>query len=158
MTEISADVIVKPLAGRLRPCQDPSVSAVLVNGYRPTGFSFFSAHAANTFGLFVFFSRLIRSRQLTFCLLSWTLLNALSRIYLGAHYPFDVICGIACGALMGWAAYRILRQAMKHIVPRTRFVSHTVTPSGYATADVNRVIAILMLTYVGIILHTAITA
>ena len=158
MTEISADVIIKPLVGRLRPCQDPAVDAIIVNGYRPTGFSFLSAHAANTFGIFVFISQLIKSRSLTFSLLSWTLINCLSRIYLGAHYPFDVLCGIACGALMGWISYQILQQAMKHIIPRTRYVSHTVTSSGYASADVNKVIAILMLTYIAIIIHTSITA
>lgn len=91
---------------RLRPCHEPGVMEVmrLVKSYCGGQFSFFSAHAANSMGVAGFFSLLFRQRYpfLPILLLGWGALVAYSRIYLGVHYPLDVITGTAVGLFFGW--------------------------------------------------------
>lgn len=158
LTELTADVIIKPLVGRIRPCNDPTVHALLSHGYIVKGYSFISAHAANTCGLFVFISLLIRNKTMTYSLLSWALLSCFSRIYLGVHYPGDVLCGMLLGALIGWGMYRLWQYFIKQAVGNLRYVSKNITPSGYSISNLDQVVTVLCLTYVGIIIHTVIAA
>ena len=103
------DEIVKPLVARWRPGHDPEIGHLVdtVNGYRGGRYGFFSAHASNTFSLAVFFSLLMRQRLLTIGLVSWSLINCWTRIYLGVHFPGDITVGLIWGGLMGWLVYRI---------------------------------------------------
>lgn len=98
------DAVVKPLVARWRPNNDPLLKYTfdVVDGIRGKGYSFFSAHAANTMSLAVFFALLMRSRVLTIALLVWSVVNGWTRIYLGMHYPSDVLCGMLFGAAVGW--------------------------------------------------------
>ena len=72
-----AEGIIKPLAARWRPSNDPLVkySVQVVDNLRLKDYSFCSAHAANTMALAVFFSLLVRSRMLTFTLVAWSLVD-----------------------------------------------------------------------------------
>ncbi|MER3376425.1 MAG: phosphatase PAP2 family protein [Allomuricauda sp.] len=92
--------------GRLRPCHDPEVSSVmrLVKRYCGGQFGYFSAHAANSFGPAVFFSILFRNkvRYIGLVLMVWACIVAYSRIYIGVHYPLDVVTGALVGTLFGW--------------------------------------------------------
>ena len=103
------DTIVKPLVGRWRPTRDPEIGLLvdIVDGYRGGDYGFFSAHASNTFSIAIFFSLLMRQRLLTIGLVSWSLLNCWTRMYLGVHYPGDITVGLIWGGLMGWLVYRI---------------------------------------------------
>jgi undecaprenyl-diphosphatase len=103
------DEIVKPLVARWRPGHDPEIGHLVdtVNGYRGGRYGFFSAHASNTFSLAVFFSLLMRQRLLTIGLVSWSLVNCWTRMYLGVHFPGDITVGLIWGGLMGWLVYRI---------------------------------------------------
>lgn len=103
------DEIVKPLVARWRPGHDPEIGHLVdtVNGYRGGKYGFFSAHASNTFSLAVFFSLLMRQRLLTIGLVSWSLVNCWTRMYLGVHFPGDITVGLIWGGLMGWLVYRI---------------------------------------------------
>ncbi|MFD2101112.1 phosphatase PAP2 family protein [Flagellimonas iocasae] len=91
---------------RLRPCHDPEVSSVmrLVKSYCGGQFGYFSAHAANSFGPAVFFSILFRGKVkfIGIALLLWACVVAYSRIYIGVHYPLDVLTGASVGTLFGW--------------------------------------------------------
>ena len=89
--------LVKPEVARLRPSFEPALEGLVrtVDNYRGSGYSFFSAHASNTFSLAVFFSLLIRRRTVTVALLTWALVNSWTRIYLGVHYPFDGTDGLS---------------------------------------------------------------
>ena len=98
----------KPFFGRLRPCHNPALAAQL---YLPDGcggqFGFLSSHAANGFALAVFLLLALprgRYRGLKIGVFLWASLLSYSRVYLGAHYPTDVLGGALVGALLGWGA------------------------------------------------------
>ena len=103
------DFIVKPMVGRLRPTHDPAIkySLDVVNNIRENQFSFFSAHASNTFCIAVFFSLLVRNCKFVVAMIIWSLLNCWTRLYLGVHYPSDILVGILWGGFVGAFVYYI---------------------------------------------------
>ncbi len=106
--------VIKHAVCRLRPTQEPALEPLLhiVNGYHGGRYGFVSSHAANTFATALLFSLLIRQRHSTLTLLCWVALNCWSRMYLGVHYPGDIIGGLAVGAVVALAIYGLL-----HITP-----------------------------------------
>ena len=159
-TEIITDVIAKPLFMRVRPCNDSTIEANLVNGYAPTGYSFFSAHAANICGIVTYLCFLFRSRSLNIMLMIWAFLSCYSRVYLGSHFPGDVIVGAVVGVLVGLLCYRLLLVFENHGERRGHsgrfFVSRRLTSTGFAVVDIDEVICIILLTFIGIVLHAII--
>ena len=103
------DQIVKPLVARWRPTHDPEIGDLVdvVNGYRGGNYGFFSAHASNTFSIAIYFSLLMRQRLLTISLVLWSLVNCYTRLYLGVHYPGDILVGLLWGGFVGWLVYRL---------------------------------------------------
>lgn len=89
---------------RLRPCYEPELGDTmrLVKSSCGGKFGYFSAHAANHFAVALYFSSLLRPkfRYLTFPLVIWAFLVAYSRIYIGVHYPLDVISGALIGLIL----------------------------------------------------------
>jgi len=111
--------LFKNVFQRLRPCHTPELQG-LVHLVKGCGgqYGFVSSHAANTFGVAVFLSLLFHNRWATFGLLFWAAFVSYSRIYLGVHFPGDVICGAILGAGIGisiWlpANYLINRKKKK---------------------------------------------
>ena len=88
---------------RLRPCHESELDGIvrLVKSSCGGQFGYFSAHAANSFGLAAFFAVLWgeRPRWWTFLLFAWAISVAYSRIYLGVHYPLDVFSGALTGVI-----------------------------------------------------------
>ena len=153
------DLIVKPLVGRLRPTFDPQVkySIDIVDGLRGGGqFSFFSAHAANTFTIAAFFSLMVRSRLLSMGLFVWSLVNCWTRLYLGVHYPSDILVGLLWGSVVATLVYLIYYRTYKRISPALNYVSTQYTSTGYSRSDIDMVMTILMFTYLYTILKTII--
>ena len=143
------DEIVKPLVARWRPTHDPEIGMQvdIVNGYRGGNYGFFSAHAANTFSIAVFFCWLIRSRVLSWALVIWSLTNCWTRMYLGVHFPGDILVGLTWGFMVGSFSYFLYSRATRKLSSSNRrFVSSKYTSTGYLLPDCDIPVAVLVFT------------
>jgi len=97
---------------RLRPCHEPALDGMvhIVNGKCGGQFGFYSSHASNVFAVAVFVISLLgRCPGRAFLIFLWAGTIIYSRIYLGVHYPFDVLAGALAGWLLGWMIARFAR-------------------------------------------------
>lgn len=149
------DMFVKPLVARWRPTHDPEIGMLVdvVNGYRGGNYGFFSAHASNTFSIAVFFSLLVRSRLLSLFLIGWSLVNCWTRMYLGVHYPGDILCGLLWGGFVGTAVWYLHYRISILLDFKQAFISNQYTSTGYQKQDVDVVISILLLSFVYAVLR-----
>ncbi len=98
---------MKPYFGRLRPCYNPDLTG-LVHVVAGCGgrFGFASAHAATTFALATSLYLMMRGWTHNFVYLYiWSFIVSYSRIYVGVHYPADLLVGAAIGSAIGWLVY-----------------------------------------------------
>ena len=105
-----ASGILKDLVARPRPTRVPELEGMLhlVNGYRSGQYGFVSSHAANTMACGLLFSLIWRNKIATVGLMLWVAVNCYSRMYLGVHYPLDILGGLMVGVLMAVVAYQVL--------------------------------------------------
>ena len=110
MADFVASGILKDLVARPRPTRVPELEGVLhlVNGYKSGMYGFASSHAANTMACGLLFSLIWKKRIATCGLMLWVAMNCYSRIYLGVHYPLDIIGGLVIGAILAAAGYALL--------------------------------------------------
>ena len=101
--------LIKHTVERLRPSHNPDIASALhlVNGYKGGKFGFTSSHAANSFSVAMVVSLMFRYRRVMAALMLWAVLQCYSRMYLGVHYPGDILGGTVVGLLVGWAVYRL---------------------------------------------------
>jgi undecaprenyl-diphosphatase len=92
---------------RLRPSHAEELKGLvhIVNNYYGGQYGFVSSHAANTFAMASFLAFLFHKKWFTILILSWALIVSYSRIYLGVHYPGDILGGAILGALIGYGVY-----------------------------------------------------
>ena len=109
--QISAHLI-KPLVCRLRPTHDPILAQYvhLVHEYRGGLYGFVSSHAANCFAIATLTTLFSKDRLLATTLFTWASINAYSRMYLGVHYPGDILCGTIIGVLIALCLYGITKR------------------------------------------------
>jgi undecaprenyl-diphosphatase len=96
LTDQTSASVLKPLVGRLRPCKIMEVHLLVNCG---SGYSFPSSHAANLFGQALFWGLLFR--RYLWPGIAFAFIIGLSRIFVGVHYPLDVLTGMILGALEG---------------------------------------------------------
>lgn len=103
---------------RLRPCNNPEINTIIRVVQVRKSFSFFSGHAANTMAVATFLFLVLRRyfKYLGFLFL-WPLIFAYSRIYLGLHYPGDILTGYFFGALFGFLLYLVYRKLKPQYFP-----------------------------------------
>ena len=150
----------KPYFHRLRPSQSPDLAEVidLVNDYRCGLYGFISSHASNTFGASVFFMLLIRSRKVSLLLLLYACLASYSRIYLGVHYPLDILAGALWGILCGVMVYILYRWLSKRFSPPAHVISSSYTVTGYRHSDLRPILGVFPVIFVYIIIRATIFA
>ncbi|HYV92339.1 MAG TPA: phosphatase PAP2 family protein [Chitinophagales bacterium] len=116
LTDQIASSIIKPAVHRLRPCNDP---AVLTHVHRLVdcgpGFSFISSHASNHFGIALFLILILRKRfsWVTPVALCWATLICFAQVYVGLHYPLDMMGGALLGAMIGMITGRFCKTSLR---------------------------------------------
>lgn len=130
---VAADQVsgfIKDGVARFRPTHNPQLAQWVHNTYVGPGgsYGFVSSHAANAFALFAFARRLFKQWQLSVILLVWAVLTSYSRIYVGVHFPLDILCGGLIGGGFGWGAYALLAKLDVHYgrkeIAKAHFKAH----------------------------------
>ena len=110
--QLSAHVC-KPLFQRLRPCYNPDLQDLI---YLPKGmaggkYGFVSSHAANTFAVAAFLTPALSKNHnwIGIVLYLWAFISSYSRIYLGFHYPGDILCGALLGIMIGLILWKVFQ-------------------------------------------------
>ena len=106
---------------RLRPCHDSGIIDLmrLVKSSCGGKYGYFSAHAANSFAVAIFFATLLRAKYkyMGLLLLLWASVVAYSRIYIGVHFPLDVLTGTLIGTFLGGLFLKLFLKAVSKYTP-----------------------------------------
>ena len=115
LTDQVTSGFMKPFFARIRPSHDPELEQIvhIINGYRGGLYSFASSHASNSFALATFLWLLLRKKEgWVSYLFIWAAVVAYSRIYLGVHFPGDVITGALVGMLMANLVFLLYKKIL----------------------------------------------
>lgn len=113
LTEMVSNQI-KFLVERPRPAYDPIIGAMVrLLEYKGGLYGFLSNHTANVFGLATLTSLIFKRRYYTVPIYFWAVMVSYSRVYVGKHYPLDIICGAILGILIGWGVYLLIKALLK---------------------------------------------
>ncbi|MFA5849693.1 MAG: phosphatase PAP2 family protein [Bacteroidales bacterium] len=105
---------IKDLAERPRPAYDPVIASfVRMLEYKGGMYGFLSNHAANVFGLATFTSLIFKRKYYSVSIFIWAFMVSYSRIYVGKHFPLDVLCGAVLGLLTGWCIFLVVNHFVK---------------------------------------------
>jgi len=104
---------------RARPCGNPDIiDQMRFIAIRCGKYGFFSGHSSNSMAAAIFGGLMLRPfyKKLIFILLFWSAVVAYSRIYVGVHYPLDIVCGLAFGAISGFIFYKVTGYLLRQFV------------------------------------------
>lgn len=154
IAHVVASEVCKPYFARFRPTHDPFIMYLvdIVNDYRGDIYGFISGHATNTFSLSMFSSLVIRRKSFTVSMFAWAVLHTYTRIYLGLHYPGDILFGAIVGLIVGMAMYFLYRWLYKRLFPETHFSPIRYVSKRYVTEDLKVFYFTLILTLIVILL------
>lgn len=119
--------IIKEVVQRFRPSRSPDIQHLveLVRDYRGGKYGFVSSHAANSFSIALLTSLIIKNRYYTITAFFWAILVSYSRIYLGVHYPGDIlggmIVGMCCALFVNWLLHKYRPQLFDYSVQTLQF-------------------------------------
>jgi len=150
-TDQIASGVFKPLVERLRPTHDPSLANLvhIVNNYKGGSYGFFSSHSANVFAFAGLSLLLIRNWVYSVCILLWATLISYSRIYLGVHFPLDILTGAVFGLLSSVGFYYLYNslnkvKSVKHASKDRRRRKTTDGFSQNQVVQLNSILAIVL--------------
>jgi len=143
LTDQTCATYIRPMVERMRPSnlENPlSALTLVVDDYRGGDYGFPSCHSANSFALATFLTCLFPRRRMLLFIFGWAILNSYTRLYLGVHYPGDLLVGGAIGSAFGYLCYRLAHcldtpQHTASSIERMRTPLLTV-PFGHAWANV----------------------
>lgn len=110
-TDFISSSLIKPTVQRLRPCNDPEIKSDVKNLIDcGSGYSFPSSHASNHFGLAVFLIVMFFSKwKLILPIgLLWAASISFAQVYVGVHYPVDILAGAILGGMIGFIMGKII--------------------------------------------------
>ena len=116
LTDAVSSHFIRPVVARLRPSnlENPISEMIhIVDNHRGGRYGFPSSHASNSWGFVFFVGLLLRRRVLTTFLACWALLLCYSRLYLGVHYPGDLLAGMMLGAVVASLVYYVFWRMTK---------------------------------------------
>ena len=93
---------------------------------------------------------------MSIALVLWSLVNCYTRIYLGLHYPGDIICGLLWGSFAGGVAYLLYHRVYEKISPKQNYISTQYTNTGYSLSDIDIVINVLIFTLCVVMIYSLI--
>ena len=132
LSDFIASGVFKPMVARLRPTHEPALDPLhLVRNYVGGKYGFCSSHAANSMACALLFSLIWRKKIVTASLMTWVAIMCYSRMYVGAHYPTDIIAGLIVGALLAALVYWGLhRWVLPSVEPHSPREDGAVAPPG----------------------------
>lgn len=112
--------LFKEVFQRLRPCHDPRIADLvhIINGKCGGSFGFVSSHAANSFAIASFTLLLLNNRLYSGLIIFWATVVSYSRVYLGVHFPGDIIGGAILGMVIGFILYKCYRILEARVLER----------------------------------------
>lgn len=155
MADQVASGICKPYFQRFRPTHEPLLEGQvdIVRGYVGGLYGFMSSHAANGFAICTFMSLILRYRWTTMVMILYAVVTSFSRIYLGLHYPGDILCGGLWGCVSGVLAYMGYLYVFNRTISGRKFYSDTYTSSGIVIEDAAFPVFAFFLTLIGCIFY-----
>lgn len=100
--------LTKNVVARLRPNNDEEINTLIRILRSPSGFSFFSGHASSSFSVITLVVLFLRHRfKWVYLFYIWPFLFAMSRVYVGVHFPIDLIIGALVGVFSAWMFYKL---------------------------------------------------
>ena len=149
-------VLIKESVQRLRPVHEPAIADIVHNVFRKGGLhGFVSSHATNMFAIFIFTTRIFKNRSYFFLMLFWAVIVSYSRIYIGVHYPLDIIGGAFLGWLLGVIFYKLLMFIENHFfISRSPKIRKTnLSASNFRTVFLVFFVSVLSFTIMTYVLH-----
>ncbi len=106
-------MLFKDVFERLRPCHNPELANLvhIINGKCGGQYGFLSSHATNSFALAIFTGLLFKKhyKYMMVSMLIWAAVVSYSRVYVGVHFPADILCGAILGSVVGFGVFKLMK-------------------------------------------------